>query len=66
MKTKNVRVVAEVEWSHEVPENWNDDDVLFHLNGSSWCSANFLERLKEQNPHLCICAVTEFKMAGTR
>ena len=40
------------------PEDWDDHDIWFHLNESSWCSSNLIPMLEEYDKECgCICNI---------
>lgn len=41
MRTLRLKVTFEVEY--ECPADWTDDNVLFHVNESSFCTNNLLQ-----------------------
>ena len=63
MQKRIVRI--EIDLPMEFPEDWNDGDIDFHLNKSSWCASNIIdELLKYEEEHGCICGICEFKVYG--
>ena len=58
-------VKIEINLPMEFPKDWNDKDIDFHLNESSWCASNIIdELLKYEEEHGCICRICEFKVYG--
>lgn len=33
---------------HDVPADWDGDNVSFHVDGSGWCAANAVHQLAEE------------------
>lgn len=47
----------------EFPDEWNDHDIEFHLNESSWCCSNILPILDEyDSKYGCICNISHAKV----
>lgn len=49
----------------DFPNDWNDDDILFYLNESSWCADNLivlLDNYSKQNG--CICEICSAEIKG--
>lgn len=62
---RTVRLKVTFEMDYEVPEDWDDDMILFHVNESSSCSDNLLaQRLEQtQGPDgFCTCMVCEAEL----
>lgn len=61
-KTVRARMSFEVDW--EVPAEWNDEQVLFYFNGSSFCTLNLLEEAlrKGDSQEGCTCAYGEITL----
>ena len=56
-------VKIEIDLPMEFPKDWDDKDIDFHLNESSWCASNIIdELLKYEEEHGCICRICEFKV----
>ena len=52
VRNRTVMVRAIIEYPVLVPEFWEEDEIFFHRNDSSWCSGNGLDeiiRLQELN-----------------
>lgn len=43
----------------EYPDDWDDADINFHLNDSSWCLGNALDKINEyaEKRGGCICDI---------
>lgn len=39
----------------DVPSDWDKAMVEFHLNESSSCASNVIDKLKELDSHGCLC-----------
>jgi hypothetical protein len=59
-RRRTVVVKATIEYIVEVPESWNQHDIEFHRNDSSWCTNNMVKELDELCLNNCICHRTEF------
>ena len=56
-------VKIEINLPMEFPKDWDDKDIDFHLNESSWCASNIIdELLKYEEGHGCICRICKFKV----
>jgi hypothetical protein len=56
IRQKTIVTKIEIEILQHVPEFWNDDDINFHLNESSWCADNIIDELLEQSERIgCLC-----------
>ena len=54
MRTRTVMVEVIFQIMREVPEHWDEDNIEFGLNESSWCFDNILEDLQPGNGE-CLC-----------
>ena len=56
MRTVRLKVTFEVDYA--VPDDWDDDMVLFHCNESSFCTDNLLSDKLEQSKKSgnCTCS----------
>lgn len=62
---KKVMVRMIVEYEIEVPNHWNEENVLFHRNEGSWCSDNAINELEELSQGgQCLCGKTKFEYIG--
>lgn len=62
MNRKTVRLKVTFEVDYEVPADWDDDMILFHVNESSSCMDNLLSlRLEQSNAKggFCTCGKGE-------
>ena len=42
----------------EFPKDWDDRLIEFHLNESSWCFDNLIDKLEQYSEeHGCICGI---------
>lgn len=49
----------------DFPNDWNDDDILFYLNESSWCADNLIVLLDNYSKHNgCICEICSAEIKG--
>lgn len=45
------------------PAEWNDSDIEFYLNDSSYCCDNLIDLLQQYSKeHGCICAITKCRV----
>lgn len=60
---KQVKVRMTIELEMWMPADWDAEMTEFHLNESSWCKSNILQRLEAlESEHGCLChAPIEFK-----
>lgn len=66
---KKAIVEMTVSYEIDVPNGWDEEQVRFHRNESSWCASNSLEELaKLEEEHGCLCSVVEFEVVevGTK
>jgi len=56
-REKTVVVSVEIELVVKVPEFWEDENIVFHRNESSWCQNNGLDEIKEalKRTDTCLC-----------
>lgn len=46
-----------IKYEIDIPNNWDESDVLFHRNESTWCSSNMLKELQNvENKNGCLCS----------
>lgn len=58
---RTVRI--EVDLPMEFPKEWDDKQINFHLNESSWCFSNIIEILeKYDEEHGCLCSICKGKV----
>jgi len=64
VQRKTVTIKATVLFQHSVPEDWDDDLIDFHFNGSSLCAGDlFKEKLLEfEEKAQCLCGHVKFKL----
>lgn len=49
----------------DVPEDWNEGQIDFHYNMSSWCASNLLTYLDHrEDSGRCLCNITDVKYVG--
>ena len=53
---RTVVMKATISYVTEVPLGWNQEQIEFHRNESSWCSFNFIEELPD-----CFCGNSKFE-----
>lgn len=65
--TRTVKVRYSYEIEIQVPHSWSADDIEFHRNESSWCSANsiselndYIAKLKNKSGQLNDCMCEQF------
>jgi len=46
IRTKTVVLTLQMSIAVEAPENWDNEDVLFHRNESSWCASNYQKEIE--------------------
>lgn len=39
----------------EIPEDWDQHQIEFHRNESSWCANNAIQDLKKRKENVCYC-----------
>lgn len=45
------------------PSCWDDKQINFHLNDSSWCASNLISELdKYDDKHGCICNICKLEV----
>jgi hypothetical protein len=55
-RQKTVVVEVTIQLIRTVPEAWGEDEINFHMNGSSWCAGNIIEDLEKNNQeNSCLC-----------
>lgn len=52
---KNVKVKLTIEYEIVVPAFWDEHDIEFHRNESSW------DELEKIDKERCLCSITKFK-----
>lgn len=52
-----------IEWDADVPHSWNEADILFRYNESTWCTSNAVDLFDGGGPgfDVCLCD-TGFKV----
>lgn len=59
-KTQLRKVRITIDLPMEFPEEWGDEAINFHLNGSSWCWSNLLNLLYNYaSANGCLCNICE-------
>ena len=49
----------------DVPEDWNEGQIDFHYNMSSWCASNLLTYLDHrEDSGRCLCNIIDVKYVG--
>lgn len=61
---RKVKVKLVIEYEIVVPAFWNEHDVEFHRNESSWCKSNLISELEEVNKERCLCSIAKFEHIG--
>lgn len=56
-RKRTVVIKLEVEYVVDVPDSWEEDDIDFHRNESSWCSDNGIEEIQDMLKRTkgCLC-----------
>ncbi len=63
---RKVLVRAIIEYEVDVPNFWDEGDVEFHRNESSWCASNLIYELEElDKKENCLCGNTKFEFIKT-
>lgn len=64
MRTVRLKVTFEVDY--QVPDDWDDDMVLFHVNESSFCTNNLLRDKMAQSDEGgdCACFPHDVELVG--
>ena len=59
MKEKQKRTVRfTIDLPMEFPADWDDKQINFHINESSWCLSNIIDLLDDYDEkHGCICRI---------
>lgn len=53
---KKVKIVASIELEIDVPHHWDESNVNFYQNDSSWCASNIIKVLQELDvKETCLC-----------
>lgn len=69
MVRKTIKIELTVTMEHEVPRSWEDADIDSHLNEGSFCMANLIRKLHDENEEaegLCvICNRAHVKLLET-
>lgn len=61
-RRRSVVIRATIEYAVEVPENWDQYEIEFHRNDSSWCASNLIDDLRRLDlSEGCLCAVVKFE-----
>lgn len=57
IKTRTVKISINLPMNF--PEDWDDNMINFHLNDSSWCWSNIIDKIKEyaESSGGCICGI---------
>jgi len=56
IRNRTVVLKVEIEIVMDVPEFWDEEDINFHYNESSWCASNLdipLSRMEQHDECLC-------------
>lgn len=58
------KVKMTVEYEIDYPDGFDESDVDFHLNESSWCANNALQDIKSfmDKEGRCLCNIAEFEV----
>ena len=66
IRSRTVKVDFTIHMVMDVPECWDESNINFHYNDSSWCASNLLNELqrREENTGRCLCMITEAKYIG--
>lgn len=55
-KERTIRITIDLPM--KFPISWNDELIEFHLNESSWCFDNLIDKLDQYSEeHGCICGI---------
>jgi len=68
IRTRTVVVKVSFEMIREIPEDWSEDMIEFHMNESSSCKDNLIEAISKQSERLgCSCSfgIGEFLREAT-
>ena len=58
---KKAKVKLTIEYDIVVPAFWDEHDIEFHRNESSWCKSNLIDELEEIDKERCLCSIADFK-----
>lgn len=65
LRRRTIKVQMTLEFVEDVPEDWEEDDINFHYNESSWCANNILNKLQYRTENVgCLCDCVDFKYVG--
>lgn len=66
IRARTVNVDFTIHMVMQVPEYWDESDINFKFNDSSWCASNILNELqqREEETGRCICLITDAKYVG--
>ena len=66
IRCRTVNVDFTIHAVMRVPESWNENDINFKFNDSSWCVSNVIEDIvrREEILNKCPCFITEAKYIG--
>lgn len=58
-RDKKVKLIALVEFEEEVPEHWDEEDIRFRYNDSTWCASNLFDRFDNEDDETNSCGCRE-------
>ena len=66
MQKRTIKVTIQIE--QEFPDKWDDSDIDFYLNESSYCLGNTLEKINEYalDHNGCICAIAHAEVVSRK
>ena len=56
---KKIKLIALVEFEEEVPEHWDDENIRFRYNDSTWCASNLFNRFDNEDDEDSSCGCPE-------
>jgi len=63
--TRKVKVKVIIDLVVDEPISWDKYDIESHLNESSWCADNILDKIEEYKENgRCICNITKIEYVG--
>ena len=64
IRHRTIKLRAQIDLVVGVPEDWNEDQIDFKFNESSWCASNIIDYLQEREEKSCLCDCTRFYYLG--
>lgn len=61
LREKTIVTRLVIDFVDSVPEHWDEEQINFHYNNSSWCASNVLSKLQNRDDWRCLCDVSDFE-----